>query len=595
MTRDTSTRLFTRPRRRTAALVGGLTTAMAAALVAAVTGGTPVAAAAAPDCPEPFPVAEVADGQAVTGLTVSRGTTPDGFTGEVLGVLQDAVAPDFDLVMVRLSSAEIDRVGGIWAGMSGSPVYAADGRLIGAVAYGLSYGPSPVAGVTPYEYMDDYLTTAAPARVRVNQAAARKIAARTDVTAAEADDGFSQLRMPLGVTGVGSRRLTELSGERAWMPKQTYAAGRATAGTADASSIVAGGNLAAAASYGDITMGGVGTATAVCGSRVVGFGHPMFFLGETTDFLNPADAIYVQEDSVFGAFKVANFGAPAGTITDDHLAGITGTLGALPAATHLQSSATFGSRSRTGSTDVALPRFTPSASIYQLFANQDRVIDGLSAGSALQTWTVTGHTPAGLAFTLPVTDRFVSRFDISGETPWTAADTLYALNNIDGVTLSSFNQQVAFVRDASMYAVGSVQQRRAGVWVPVDRDHPIIGWAGGTLRLRVHLVSALSTRTIWFQVGVPANAAGTRGQLRLTGGGDIYDGFESFPTSVRGVLRHFASMVRNDQVQWELGLGGETSCRGCRVSLSTGANLDGVLGPVSKVVGGSRGVPVRIN
>src|SRR3954454_7416981 len=32
--------------------------------------------------------------------------------------------------------------------MSGSPVYAEDGRLIGAVSYGLAFGPSPVAGVT---------------------------------------------------------------------------------------------------------------------------------------------------------------------------------------------------------------------------------------------------------------------------------------------------------------------------------------------------------------------------------------------------------------------------------------------------------------
>ena len=40
-----------------------------------------------------------------------------------------ASLPGVDMIMMRLTSAEIDRVGGIWAGMSGSPVYAADGRL----------------------------------------------------------------------------------------------------------------------------------------------------------------------------------------------------------------------------------------------------------------------------------------------------------------------------------------------------------------------------------------------------------------------------------------------------------------------------------
>src|SRR5688572_12561982 len=106
-----------------------------------------------PACPDAFPVADLAKGQPVDGLTVSSGNVPDVFAGEVLGVVDDGIAPDLDMIAVRLTSTEIDRVGGIWAGMSGSPVYAADGRLIGAVAYGLAFGPSPVAGVTPAEEM----------------------------------------------------------------------------------------------------------------------------------------------------------------------------------------------------------------------------------------------------------------------------------------------------------------------------------------------------------------------------------------------------------------------------------------------------------
>ena len=57
--------------------------------------------------------------------------------------------------------------------------------------------------------------------------------------------------------------------------------------------------------WGDVTMAGIGTATSVCGDRVVGFGHPMNWTGDTTLGLHPADAIYVQEDLVAG-FKVAN-------------------------------------------------------------------------------------------------------------------------------------------------------------------------------------------------------------------------------------------------------------------------------------------------
>ena len=77
-------------------------------------------------------------------------------------------------------------------------------------------------------------------------------------------------------------------------------------------------------SYGDINQAGVGTATSVCDGGVVGFGHPMTFFGKTTLSLHPADALYIQEDSVSAPYKVANLGDPAGTIAEDHLTGITG-------------------------------------------------------------------------------------------------------------------------------------------------------------------------------------------------------------------------------------------------------------------------------
>ena len=132
------------------------------------------------------------------------------------------------MVMVEITPPSPDEIGGIWQGMSGSPVYAGDGRLIGAVAYGLSWGPSWVAGVTPFEDMDNYMSTpAAPSRVRVSDAAARSIARQTDVTRAQAAQGFSQLPMPTGVSGLTSKRLASIKrGHHQWLPKQTYSHGR---------------------------------------------------------------------------------------------------------------------------------------------------------------------------------------------------------------------------------------------------------------------------------------------------------------------------------------------------------------------------------
>src|SRR4051794_39586186 len=149
-------------RRATRSAAGATRTRVAAGAIAAITAATvalapaPAQSAPTPECPAAYPVASLARGQAVTGLTVSQGTEPDGFTGQVIGVLKDGIMPGLDMIMVRLSSPEIDRVG-VWAGMSGSPVYAQDGRLIGAVSYGLAFGPSPVAGVTPAADMQQLL------------------------------------------------------------------------------------------------------------------------------------------------------------------------------------------------------------------------------------------------------------------------------------------------------------------------------------------------------------------------------------------------------------------------------------------------------
>ena len=111
--------------------------------------------------------------------------------------------------------------------------------------------------------------------------------------------GFEPLGVATGVSGVGAARLAKLTNaQRSYFPKSAYAAGRVSPGVATADDVVAGGNLAASYSYGDITSGGVGTATSVCNNKVVGFGHPMDFLGETTLSLHPASALYVQPDSL---------------------------------------------------------------------------------------------------------------------------------------------------------------------------------------------------------------------------------------------------------------------------------------------------------
>ena len=88
------------------------------------------------------------------GRTVMKGTKVETFDAEVLGVLKNT-SPGRDMVLCRLSGLNLEKTGVI-AGMSGSPI-TIDGKLLGAVAYAWPFGKEPIAGVTPFCQMHDYV------------------------------------------------------------------------------------------------------------------------------------------------------------------------------------------------------------------------------------------------------------------------------------------------------------------------------------------------------------------------------------------------------------------------------------------------------
>ncbi|MBA2639184.1 MAG: hypothetical protein H0U77_04145 [Nocardioidaceae bacterium] len=102
------------------------------------------------------------DGDAVTATTVSEANTPDQLTGEVLGVIDDGIAPGVDMVMVRRAGSAVTGSGrpGRRRHLGGHVRFLRlrrRGTALGAVAYGLSFAPSDVAGVTPAAQMYDVL------------------------------------------------------------------------------------------------------------------------------------------------------------------------------------------------------------------------------------------------------------------------------------------------------------------------------------------------------------------------------------------------------------------------------------------------------
>src|SRR5436190_5859257 len=103
--------------------------------------------------PHLMPLDQVRPGMKGYGMSVFQGSKPERFEVEVLGTLEGVPNPRQSLVIARLSGPLVDRTG-VFAGMSGSPVYI-DGKLVGAVAYAFPFAKEPIAGITPIKYMID--------------------------------------------------------------------------------------------------------------------------------------------------------------------------------------------------------------------------------------------------------------------------------------------------------------------------------------------------------------------------------------------------------------------------------------------------------
>jgi len=115
---------------------------------------TLASSASEPDAKTYWDVNDIRPGMKGTGQTVMVGTKLEEFGAEVLGVMR-GVSPGRDMVLCRLTGCNLEHAG-IIQGMSGSPIYI-DGKLLGAVAFAWEFAKDPIAGVTPFQQMVQYV------------------------------------------------------------------------------------------------------------------------------------------------------------------------------------------------------------------------------------------------------------------------------------------------------------------------------------------------------------------------------------------------------------------------------------------------------
>ncbi len=547
---------------------------LAGACVATVVGATlvttpPAVSVPETDCPAAYPVRDLAEGQPVHGLTVSKGTQPDAFTGEVVGTLTDGIALGMDLILVKLDGSvithpdgSVDR--GIWSGMSGSPVYAEDGRLIGAVSYSLSAAPSEYAGVTPAAEMYR-LGGYSGKRLRPRKAVATAPGdvtqlRRSGLSASQAQAGFRRLPMPLSVSGLSGNRLQRVA-KRVGMNPRALTTGSTARLTDEAVEIAPGGNVAMTMSYGDVTSGGIGTTTAVCGNRVLAFGHPLAFAGRTRAALHGAQAMYVQRDTLFGSFKVANPSAPVGVFTQDRMAGILGRVGPQVDTTTVRSRirSSDGNR-RTGWTHVIDRSMTDQIATIHLMSNLDSIADGYAGGTGRLAWTIRMRRANGKHITFRQSNIYASKGDLSYSMPWQFHFELATIMNnpFERVKVVEVRQRAFLSHRVRQHRVGAVQVRRAGHWVTVRRGGAIQVRPGQTLRIRTRLMpvggSKVHRRNAHFRFRVPGSVAGRSATVSIHGSRGQFASVNGRAKSFNGMLRKIARTPTNNTVTAELSL-----------------------------------------
>jgi hypothetical protein len=398
----------------------------------------------------------------------------------------------------------------------------------------------------------------ARARISVSAAAAKRIARTGDVTVAEAGGGFRQLPMPVSVSGAAKNSGTFLKRLRASPGVQVRTNGaRISAVAASPTEISAGSNFAAALSYGDVSIAGVGTTTFVCDGRAVAFGHPFFSLGNVEYTAHPASAVYIQPDPAAGPFKVANPGGPVGVVSQDRLTGLRAELGAEPTAAFpiTTSLVPDGGTAVTGKTTGIYQPYSASLAALHLQAGIVKALGAQGPGSAALTFTIKGRTAAGSPFTLVRSDHYSDTVDL----PFAAANDLFSViqalvdQPFKEVSLTSVNVTGSVSGAIKQYRMTAIKMFKNGRWVP--QRGSIATSAGKTVYRQVTLTKYRSTQTVIakLKVKIPARSRGAVGSLAISNALSANLPGNA-PKSLTGLLKQLASYPAGDAVVGVLSL-----------------------------------------
>jgi hypothetical protein len=291
------------------------------------------------------------------GLTVFQGSKPERFDVEVLGILDGVPGPKQSLVIARLSGPLVDRTG-VFAGMSGSPVYI-DGKLVGAVAYAFPFAKEPIAGITPIKYMIDVFEEGQKEqqprssqhisfKTLIGESAANsfdslpalpsaQVGARAASNAALVPyigQTIIPIATPVTFSGVSQGVLDTFAGDLRKIGIQPISGvgGASSLGPmveANGNTLAPGSSVSVQLIRGDFTIDAAGTVTYRDGERIYAFGHPFLSSGATSWPMAESSIVTVVPN-LNNSFKLSAAGDLVGSINQDRSTGVFGQLGNKP-------------------------------------------------------------------------------------------------------------------------------------------------------------------------------------------------------------------------------------------------------------------------
>jgi hypothetical protein len=284
-----------------------------------------------------LPLSEIRPGMKGIGKTIFKGSEIEQFDFEVLGIQENALGPGKSIIWTELHNPILTETG-VMQGMSGSPLYI-DGRIIGAVAYGMSYAKKPIAGVTPIQDIlktSEYNTPTISVEIsninfNLDEQSTRTL--RDTLMAAigkRLDDLAVRSISPIELIRTNDRSLVQqpsfkrLLGTAQIRPNfqpNTVAPGMFQLREADA--------VAIPLIRGDLEYTASGTVTYVNGKDVYMFGHPFYNLGTVNFPLHKAEVI-TPFPSYNTSFKIHATRHMVGTVKQDRLSAVHGVLGEEP-------------------------------------------------------------------------------------------------------------------------------------------------------------------------------------------------------------------------------------------------------------------------